>query len=104
MKNSAAYRIQKTNSVYFLELNQAKYPLFKNQKIRQTMALIINRQQLTKKIIGNGTTAIGPVTAAGMTFDPAKPQEDFASQTQVAAAKYQSPDLKQVKTLWQRSC
>ncbi|NVY97157.1 peptide ABC transporter substrate-binding protein [Lactobacillus sp. DCY120] len=99
MKNSKDYTVQKQNATCYLEFNQEKYPIFKNAKIRQAMSMTIDRQQLTKKVLGNGTTAIGPVTAANMAYDP-QTKADFVTQTKAEADKYEKQNLKQAKQLW----
>lgn len=83
-------------------MNQKKYPFFKNQKLRQAMSLAINRQQLTKKVLGNGTSAASSATASNMTFNPTNKKQDFVAataQTGKANTKY---DLAKAKELWRQ--
>lgn len=102
MKGSKGYSVLKQNSTVYLEMNQKKYPFFKNQKLRQAMSLAINRQQLTKKVLGNGTSAASSATASNMTFNPTNKKQDFVAataQTGKANTKY---DLVKAKELWRQ--
>lgn len=81
-------------SVY-LELNQIDHPALKNQKVREAIALTINREDLVKMIIANGSEALGGL----VTNDLAKnteTKEDFRK----ASGSYLDYDAKKAKALW----
>ncbi|MCT6826417.1 MAG: peptide ABC transporter substrate-binding protein [Bombilactobacillus mellifer] len=101
MKGSKGYSVLKQNSTIYLELNQKKVELLKNQKIRQALSLAINRSQLTKKVVGNGTSTASSVTAANMSFDPQKPKQDFVAETSHSGLAHTKYDVAQAKKLWQ---
>lgn len=101
MKGSKGYSVLKQNSTIYLELNQKKVELLKNQKIRQALSLAINRSQLTKKVVGNGTSAASSVTAANIAFDPQKPKQDFVAETSHSGLAHTKYDVAQAKKLWQ---
>lgn len=100
MKGSKGYGVLKVNSTYYLEMNQKKLPMFKNAKLRQAFALSINRQQLTKKVLGNGTSAETSVTPRNMSFDPQNKSKDFVAETSASGKKYTQYDLPAAKKLW----
>lgn len=100
MKGSKDYEIQKQNSTFYLLPNIQKQELFKNQKIRQALSLAINRDQLTKKVIGNGTIAASSFTPNDMSFDPDNKSKDFVAETSATGKKYTRYDLPAAKKLW----
>lgn len=100
MKGSKGYGVLKVNSTFYLEMNQKKLPMFKNAKLRQAFALSINRQQLTKKVLGNGTSAETSVTPRNMSFDPQNKSKDFVAETSASGEKYTKYDLPEAKRLW----
>ncbi|MBA1433691.1 peptide ABC transporter substrate-binding protein [Bombilactobacillus bombi] len=100
MKNSSEYKIQKQNSTFYLEMNRQKDSIFKNTKICQAISLAINRQQLTKKILGNGTIAATSFTPTNMAFDPNNSQKDFVEETSSTGKAQTSYNLKRAKQLW----
>ncbi|RHW51097.1 peptide ABC transporter substrate-binding protein [Bombilactobacillus bombi] len=102
MKGSKGYGVLKQNSTVYLELNQKKLAFFKNQKLRQAMSLAINRQQLTKKVLGNGTSVANSVTASNMAFNPDNKQQDFTDATKKTGLANTKYDLAQAKELWQQ--
>lgn len=102
MKNSKGYSVQKQNSTDYIELNQKKLPMFKNQKIRQALSFAIDRKQLTKKVLGNGTSAATSVTAADMAYDPKDQSKDFVSETSGTGKAYTKYDLAKAKQLWKQ--
>ncbi|MBA1392502.1 peptide ABC transporter substrate-binding protein [Lactobacillus sp. XV13L] len=102
MKGSQGYGVLKQNSTVYLELNQKKLAFLKNQKLRQAMSLAINRQQLTKKVLGNGTSIATSVTAANMAFNPSNKSQDFMAATKKTGAANTKYDLTKAKELWQQ--
>lgn len=100
MKGSKGYSIQKQNSTFYIEMNEKKNELFKNQKIRQALSLAINREQLTKKVLGNGTTPAHSFTPSNMSFDPQNKSKDFTSETAKTGKANTTYDLAKAKKLW----
>ncbi|UQS82034.1 peptide ABC transporter substrate-binding protein [Bombilactobacillus folatiphilus] len=102
MKGSKGYSVQKQNSTYYLEMNQKRLPMFKNQKLRQALSYAIDRQQLAKKVLGNGTSAATSATAADMSYDPNNKNKDFVGETSQTGKEYTQFNLKKAKALWKQ--
>ncbi|MBA1434006.1 peptide ABC transporter substrate-binding protein [Bombilactobacillus bombi] len=100
MKGSKGYGIQKQNSTFYIQMNQQKDTIFKNQKVRQALSLAINREQLTKKVLGNGTTPAHSFTPSNMSFDPQNKSKDFTSETAKTGKANATYDLAKAKKLW----
>ncbi|MBA1394752.1 peptide ABC transporter substrate-binding protein, partial [Lactobacillus sp. XV13L] len=92
MKGSKGYGITKRNATFYIVPNIKKQPLFKNEKIRQAIALSINRSQLTKRVLGDGSVAANSFTASNMAFDPQNKSKDFVKETSTTANKYAKYD------------
>ncbi|GAW99065.1 peptide ABC transporter substrate-binding protein [Secundilactobacillus mixtipabuli] len=86
------------SSSYYLALNQ-NMKLFKNLKIREAISMAIDRQQITKKVLGDGSIVNNSFVSKGLATNP-KTGKDFTSDTTAPASmKY---DPAQAKTLWQQ--
>ncbi|NVY97148.1 peptide ABC transporter substrate-binding protein [Lactobacillus sp. DCY120] len=100
MKDNKDYGEVKQNSTFFIEMNQEKNPLFKNQKIRQALSLALNRKQLVDKVLGSGCSPANSITPAKMAYDPQDNSKDFVAQTSKTGKANASYDLKKAKKLW----
>lgn len=101
MKNSKGFNVKKMNATFYMQMNQKKDPVFKNQKIRQALAMSIDRKQLTNKILGDGSVPLLSTTPSDMSYDPANKSQDFVSETKQSAktAEYNPTKAKQ---LWKQ--
>ncbi|MCX0279556.1 peptide ABC transporter substrate-binding protein [Bombilactobacillus mellis] len=100
MKNAKDYKIQKESTTFYVAPNIKKVALFNNTKIRQALSMSVNRQQLTKKVLGDGKVASLSTFPAKMTFNP-ETKVDFAKETQASAVATNSYNLTKAKQLWQ---
>jgi len=80
----------------FLDADKAKRRIMSNQNIRQAIALSINRSQLTKKVLGDGSVTPTGFVASGLAKDP-KTGEDFAKQQEVKDSTTYNPSLAKKK-------
>lgn len=86
------------SSSYYLALNQ-HMKLFKNLKIREAISMAVDRQQLTKKVLGDGSIVNNSFVSKGLATNP-KTGKDFTADTTVPASmKY---DPAKAKQLWQQ--
>ncbi|MDV7694075.1 peptide ABC transporter substrate-binding protein [Pediococcus parvulus] len=87
-KNNKNYVLRKEASTFYLQLNQNKAK-FKNKKIRQAISMSIDRNQLTKKVLADGSQNPLGVVSTGLAADP-KTGEDFAKESEVKSAVTQN--------------
>lgn len=89
-----------STSLFYMQLNEDKNPLFKNQKIRQAVAHAINREQLSTKVLGDTGTPATTVVPKGMSYND-KTKKDFKDETSSKdLEKYTSYDPKLATKLW----
>lgn len=100
MKNAKDYKIQKESTTFYVAPNIKKVALFNNTKIRQALSMSVNRQQLTKKVLGDGKVASLSTFPAKMTFNP-ETKIDFAKETQASAVATNAYNPTKAKQLWQ---
>lgn len=81
-------------SVY-LEINQTNIPALKNEKIREALALTINRNELVNEIISNGSEALDGLVTKNLAKNP-KTGEDFRKES----GEYLTYNKKKAKQLW----
>ena len=94
-KNNKAYKLRKEASTFYLQLNE-KRSYFKNKKIRQAVSMSIDRNQLTSKVLADGSQNPLGYVSAGLAENP-KTGQDFAKEAQVKSAVTQN--LTQAKKL-----
>lgn len=83
----------------FKDANQAKRKAMSNKDIRLAISLAINRQQLTKKVLGDGSDTPTGFVASGLANNP-KTGEDFAKEQSVPnTVDY---NVKLAKQHWQK--
>ncbi|MFC6206964.1 peptide ABC transporter substrate-binding protein [Levilactobacillus tongjiangensis] len=100
-KNDKAFKEYPYSIVIHLKYNfqdadKEKRRIMNNQNIRQAIALSINRSQLTKKVLGDGSVTPTGFVASGLAKDP-KTGEDFAKQQTVKNSTTYNPKLAQQK-------
>ncbi|GAX02262.1 peptide ABC transporter substrate-binding protein [Secundilactobacillus silagei] len=98
LKNNKNLISRPQSSSYYLALNQ-RMKLFKNLKIREAISMAINRQQITKKVLGDGSIVNNSFVSKGLATNP-KTGKDFTADTTAPASMKYNP--KQAKILWQQ--
>ena len=83
----------------YLDMNEEKVPDFKNLKLRQAVAMAINRKEFANKVIGDGSFGISTLTPENPGSNP-KTGEDFAKEAAKESETVQSYNLKEAKKLW----
>lgn len=83
----------------YLDMNEEKAPDFKNLKLRQAVAMAINRKEFANKVIGDGSFGISTLTPENSGSNP-KTGEDFAKEAAKESETVQSYNLKEAKKLW----
>lgn len=80
----------------YIEFNQSKNKVLQNKKIRQALSLAVDREQLTKKVLADGSEPLKEYVSSGLAKDPTN-GKDFATEASVPSAV--SYNLKQAKKL-----
>ncbi|MBV0929605.1 peptide ABC transporter substrate-binding protein [Lentilactobacillus sp. IMAU92037] len=80
---------------YYLRLNLRKGRPLTNQKMRQALSLVLNRKQLTKDVLADGSEPAYTYTSRDLTKDPTT-GKDFATETKPA----DTYDVAKAKKLW----
>ncbi|MDC7952058.1 peptide ABC transporter substrate-binding protein [Liquorilactobacillus mali] len=80
---------------YYLQVNQSKGSPLANAKLRKAVSLVINRKELTQKVLGDGSTPAGSFVSPKTAIDPTT-GKDFSTET---ATSMQS-NVKEAKRLW----
>lgn len=83
----------------YLDMNEEKVPDFKNLKLRQAVAMAINRDEFANKVIGDGSFGISTITPENSGSNP-KTGEDFSKEAAKESRTVQTYDLKKAKQLW----
>ncbi|MFC6253325.1 peptide ABC transporter substrate-binding protein [Secundilactobacillus hailunensis] len=98
LKNNKDLISRPQSSSYYLALNQ-HMKLFKNLKIREAISMAVNRQQITKKVLGDGSIVNNSFVSKGLAVNP-KTGKDFTADTTAPASMKYNPA--KAKTLWQQ--
>ncbi|RND34968.1 peptide ABC transporter substrate-binding protein [Lacticaseibacillus paracasei] len=83
----------------YLDMNEEKVPDFKNLKLRQAVAMAINRDEFANKVIGDGSFGISTITPENSGSNP-KTGEDFSKEAAKESKTVQTYDVKKAKQLW----
>ncbi|WEV70882.1 peptide ABC transporter substrate-binding protein [Lactobacillus sp. ESL0785] len=102
MRSNKDYVTRPMNSTFYLNMNQKRQPLFKNANIRRALSLTINRAQLTKKVLGDGSKPASTFIPRNMSYDPADKSKDFVDESAASANKYAKYDVTEAKRLWKQ--
>ncbi|WP_281165123.1 peptide ABC transporter substrate-binding protein [Liquorilactobacillus sicerae] len=94
LSNSKEFTPRKESRISYLEFNQTQKN-FQNKKIREAISLAINRQQLVKKVLGDGSTTAPGIVSRGLASYQGK---DFATAAKTSAGI--SYDKDKAKRLW----
>lgn len=96
MKNDKNLVNRRQSSSYYIAFNQ-KNKMFKNEKMRQAMSMIIDRDELVSKVVGGGAVNPKSFVSQGLAKSPAD-GTDFTKDTEVPAAM--KHNVAQAKKLW----
>lgn len=81
---------------YYLRLNLEQNKTFSNQKLRQALYLVLNRNQLANKVLSDGSKAADTYVAPGLAKDPTT-GKDFATEMKPS----ETHNVAKAKKLWQ---
>lgn len=95
LSNSKDFTPRKESRINYLEYNQTEKE-FQNKKIREAISLAINRTQLVKKVLGDGSTTASGIVSTGLASYKGK---DFAAAAKTSAGI--SYNKQKAKQLWQ---
>lgn len=98
LKNNKDLIARPQSSAYYLALNQ-HMKLFQNLKIREAISMAVDRQQITKKVLGDGSIVTNNFVSKGLATNP-KTGKDFTADT--TAPSSMNYDPAKAKTLWQQ--
>ncbi|MEJ6400975.1 peptide ABC transporter substrate-binding protein [Nicoliella sp. Es01] len=94
-KNSNQLKLRNTDSVYYIALNYQKVPALKNINIRKALSLAIDRNQLTKDVLGDGSYPAKGIVPKGLASYQGKDFTDWSNNKSATAS-----NLTTAKRLW----
>ena len=94
--NEAFVTLKKAGTTY-LSYNQ-KEDTFKNQKLRQAISLVFDRDAIVNQLLGDGSVAPTGLVPSGMSFSPST-EKDFAEE----AGGSLPQDIEKAKQLWKEA-
>jgi len=97
-KNSSEYHTQSGTCVFFLKLNIAKVKAFQNLKVRQALAMALDREGLVDVLLNNGSSAAHYLVPKDFTFGP--DGKDFRES---APKGYLLDGKDKAKELWEQA-
>ncbi|ALG27116.1 peptide ABC transporter substrate-binding protein [Lactiplantibacillus plantarum] len=80
---------------YYLQVNQRAGQPLENRKLRQALSLVINRQQLTKTVLADGSKPASSFVSPGTAIDPTT-NRDFSVETSTST----KVNIAKAKRLW----
>ncbi|WP_288529035.1 peptide ABC transporter substrate-binding protein [uncultured Secundilactobacillus sp.] len=98
LKNNKDMVVRPQSSSYYLAMNQ-KLTLFKNKKIRQAISMAIDRDQIVKNVLGDGSMNNGSFVSKGLATNP-KTGKDFTADTKTPESM--TYNLKKAQALWKQ--
>lgn len=93
-KNKNLKRVPKAWT-YYLQVNQKKGQPLANAKLRKAISLVINRNELTQKVLADGSEPAGGFVSPKTSIDPTTGR-DFSEETSGSI----EPNLKKARQLW----
>lgn len=93
-KNKHLKRVPKAWT-YYLQVNQQKGQPLANQKLREAISLVINRNALTQKVLADGSQPASSFVSPKTAIDPLTGR-DFSEETSTSV----EPDLQKARQLW----
>ncbi|WP_282801422.1 peptide ABC transporter substrate-binding protein [Secundilactobacillus kimchicus] len=98
LKNNKDMVVRPQSSSYYLAMNQ-KLTLFKNKKIRQAISMAIDRDQIVKNVLGDGSVNNGSFVSKGLATNP-KTGKDFTADAKTPESM--TYNLKKAQALWKQ--
>lgn len=83
--------------VYYLQMNQRSGRTFANSKLRKAVNLVLNKEQLTKKVLADGSTPAYTFVAPKLATDPTT-GKDFATEMKPS----DTHNVAEAKRLWKQ--
>lgn len=80
---------------YYLQVNQRSGSVLANEKLRKAISLVINREELTQKVLGDGSSAAGSFVSPKTAKDPIT-GKDFSTETATST----KANVKEAQKLW----
>ena len=80
---------------YYLQVNQRQNQPLANRKLRQAISLVINRPELTSKVLADGSLPASSFVSPGTAIDPTT-GKDFSKETSFSV----QPNVKKARSLW----
>ncbi|MEE5987980.1 peptide ABC transporter substrate-binding protein [Ligilactobacillus equi] len=81
---------------YYLQVNQSGDAPLSNAKLRKAISLVLDRKELTQKVLADGSTAAGAFVSPKTATDPTT-GKDFSSEVSAST----KANVAQAKKLWQ---
>ena len=97
-KDSPEFKAIPGNCVFYMKLNIAKIPAFKNLKVRQAMFMAVDREGLVNTLLNDGSIPARFFVPKNFTFGP--DGKDFRD---VAPEGYLKDDKAEAKKLWEEA-
>lgn len=96
LKNNKEMKTFIGGSTYYMQMNQKKVKALRNLKVRQALSMAIDKEQLAKSVLRDGSKAPLGFVSQNLSRNP-KTNADFAKDAYVKSGV--TYDLKQAKTL-----
>jgi len=96
LKNNQDMKTFVGGTTYYMQMNQKKVKALRNLKVRQALSMAIDKQQLAKSVLRDGSKAPMGFVSQNLSRNP-KTKTDFAKDAYVKDGV--TYDLKQAKTL-----
>lgn len=96
LKNNSELKTFVGGTTYYMQMNQKKVKALKNLKVRRALSLAIDKQQLAKSVLRDGSKAPLGFVSQNLTQNP-KTKKDFATDAYVkSGVTYDLPQAKQL--------
>ncbi|WP_143463711.1 peptide ABC transporter substrate-binding protein [Levilactobacillus enshiensis] len=96
LKNNPSLKTFVGGTTYYMQMNQKKVKALRNLKVRQALSMAIDKQQLAKSVLRDGSKAPLGFVSQNLSQNP-KTKKDFATDAYVKSGV--TYDLKQAKSL-----
>ncbi|BDR59023.1 peptide ABC transporter substrate-binding protein [Xylocopilactobacillus apicola] len=100
-KSDPNFNSRELTRTMYLTFNQGKNSALKNESIRKALSLAIDRKQLTKDILGDGSFPVHVLVPLGLANNPAT-KNDFSKPIDQSTASYSTYNLAKAKELWEQ--
>lgn len=97
-KNNKDYHARNSSRVTYIELNEKKDSMMRNQKARQALSLVLNRKQFVNKVMDDGSKVATGIVTSGLAIRNGK---DFAKEGTIPAAT--EHNVAKAQKLWKEA-